>query len=659
MQRRRLAPAKLGGAGVDVSAGSHDLDRIARASVVVASPGVPPDAPPLLAARAAKIPIVSEIEVGLRVLEGMRYIAITGTNGKTTTTALVGHLLRTIGRRVADAGNIGTPLTEIALRTDRPDWIALELSSFQLHDTPSIDPAVGVLTNLSPDHLDRYASAEEYYADKALLFRNASDSSIWVLNADDALVTVMSAGARGAHRHFGIASEFAEMRYVRDDAGGEIRWNGARLLARGELPLLGDHNVMNAMAASLAVIAADPAHTTRGALARIADGLRSFRAPPHRLEIVGERGGVLWINDSKATNISSTQVAIDGMTRPTVLLLGGRHKGEPYTALADAAENARARRTRVRRGGAHHRAGPCGRGAGGATRQRLRGSHRARARRLAQRGRRRAALACVLELRHVPQLRGARRGLSAARRRGMTESPPAVRERWRMTLEARALIIVTGVILAFGLAVLYSASALAAVRENRPNTYYLLRQISGIAIGIVLFAIAAKMDAERWRAWAWPLLWIAIVLLLVPVLPVGDRIAPRIHGSRRWVNIGFVFQSSEFAKLAVIVWTAMLIVKKGDKLRRLTKGLAAVHGGTRSAESPRHPRAGPVDGDDLHADHGDHALRRRRAHRARHFPRDHCDTAAVAPGGARAVRAAAHDELSRSGGRAGRRRATS
>ena len=155
----------------------------------------------------------------------------------------------------------------------------------------------------------------------------------------------------------------------------------------------------------------------------------------------------------------------------------------------------------------------------------------------------------------------------------MTESPPAVHERWRMTLESRALIIVTGVILAFGLAVLYSASALAAVRENRPNTYYLLRQLSGIGIGIVLFAIAAKTDAERWRGWAWPLLWIAIVLLLVPVLPVGDKIAPFVHGSHRWINIGFYFQSSEFAKLAAIVWTAMLIVKKGDKLRRLTKGL--------------------------------------------------------------------------------------
>ncbi|MEP7066261.1 MAG: UDP-N-acetylmuramoyl-L-alanine--D-glutamate ligase [Gemmatimonadota bacterium] len=326
---------RLTAAGVDAVAGMHDLDRIGRAAVVIASPGVPPDAAPLAQARAANVPIVSEIEVALRVLTNTRYIAITGTNGKTTTTALVGHLLRTLGKRVADAGNIGTPLTEIALREDRPDWIALELSSFQLHDTPSVDPVVGVLTNLAPDHLDRYASVDEYYADKALLFRNATARSAWVLNADDASVMAMAASVAGSHRSFGIASEGAEMRFVRESAGAEIRWSDTRILAREELPLLGNHNVMNAMAASLAVIAADPAHETRASLARIAEGLRSFRPPPHRLEMVGERGGVLWINDSKATNISSTQVAVDGMTRPTVLLLGGRHKGEPYTSLAD------------------------------------------------------------------------------------------------------------------------------------------------------------------------------------------------------------------------------------------------------------------------------------------------------------------------------------
>ncbi len=164
------AAAALGRLGATVQTGGHDLARIARAAVVVASPGVPPDAPPLVRARSAGVPVVSEIEVGLRYLAATtRYIAITGTNGKTTTTAMVGHLLRALGLTAVDAGNIGTPLTEIALAAAPPAWVALEVSSFQLHDTPSIAPAVGVLTNLSPDHLDRYPSVAAYYADKALL----------------------------------------------------------------------------------------------------------------------------------------------------------------------------------------------------------------------------------------------------------------------------------------------------------------------------------------------------------------------------------------------------------------------------------------------------------------------------------------------------------
>jgi UDP-N-acetylmuramoylalanine--D-glutamate ligase len=162
---------------IDVQLGGHDLDRIGRASLVVASPGVPPQAPPLAAARSRGIEVVSEVEIALRLLPNLRYIAITGTNGKTTTTALTAHLLASLGHRAVAAGNIGTPLAEIALSPTPPEWVALEISSFQLHDTPSINPRVGVLTNLSANHLDRYASIEEYYGDKALLFRNATASS--------------------------------------------------------------------------------------------------------------------------------------------------------------------------------------------------------------------------------------------------------------------------------------------------------------------------------------------------------------------------------------------------------------------------------------------------------------------------------------------------
>ena len=176
------AAAVLRALGVAVDVGKHDLDRIRRAKLVVASPGVPPEAPPLAAAREANVPVVGEIEVALRTTPALRYVAITGTNGKTTTTALIAHLFRALGLDAVAGGNIGTPLAEIAARTKLPDWVALEVSSFQLHDAPSIAPQVGVLTNLAPDHLDRYASVEEYYADKARLFANGSDTSRWVVN---------------------------------------------------------------------------------------------------------------------------------------------------------------------------------------------------------------------------------------------------------------------------------------------------------------------------------------------------------------------------------------------------------------------------------------------------------------------------------------------
>ena len=327
----RSRAAELTALGIVTDVGSHDLDRIARARLVVVSPGIAPDAPPIEAAVRAGIEIISEIELAFRAAPKLRYIAITGTNGKTTTPALVGHLLRALGADAPDAGNIGTPLCEIVARPTLPDWVALELSSFQLHDTPSVAPVVGVLTNLSPDHLDRYESVEDYFADKARMFDNATPSSRWVVNADDPASLDMLNGIPGKHLSFSIRGEGDA---CLDRAHGALRLFGDALIPRSELPLLGDHNVANALAAALAVSAAAPEYHTADALRTMAAALRSFRPLAHRLEVVGEWDGVQWINDSKATNVGSTLVAIDGMTRPTVLLLGGRHKGEPYTALA-------------------------------------------------------------------------------------------------------------------------------------------------------------------------------------------------------------------------------------------------------------------------------------------------------------------------------------
>jgi UDP-N-acetylmuramoylalanine--D-glutamate ligase len=325
------------GAAVDV--GTHDLARISAAAVVVASPGVPPTAPALRAATQAGVPVVGEMEVALTAMAGVPYIAITGTNGKTTTTALTGHLLRALGTDAVDAGNIGTALAEVALRDPRPAWVALECSSFQLHDTPGIKPTVGVVTNLSPDHLDRYDSIDDYYADKARLFVNDSPASHWVLNGDDAQVLQLHDRLGRGRRLLGSVWTFrigqpADAWF--EPATGQLHLLGAPLLHRSELGLVGDHNVANVLTAALAVSVASPVHRTDEARRCMADALRVFRALPHRLEPVPTTDGRLWLNDSKATNVSSALVAVQGMTRPFALLLGGKHKGEPYTVLADA-----------------------------------------------------------------------------------------------------------------------------------------------------------------------------------------------------------------------------------------------------------------------------------------------------------------------------------
>jgi UDP-N-acetylmuramoylalanine--D-glutamate ligase len=312
--------------GVEVDVGRHDLAKIRAAAGVVVSPGVPPDAPPLAAAREARVEVVSELDLGFRALaEGTRCIAITGTNGKTTTTALVAHLLSVAGLRATAGGNIGRPLADIAVAADRYQWLSVEVSSFQLHDSPHFAPDVGIVTNLAPDHLDRYASVEAYYGDKRLLFQNASERAVWVLNADDPAVLELARGAPGGRALFTLHKP-ADAWY--DRAARLLRLGGDALLRREELHLLGDHNVANALAAALAV------HEAGVPPVRLAEGLRSFQALPHRLELVRDVASVRWINDSKATNIASTVVAVEAMDRPFVLLLGGRHKGEPYTRLA-------------------------------------------------------------------------------------------------------------------------------------------------------------------------------------------------------------------------------------------------------------------------------------------------------------------------------------
>lgn len=329
----RAAAEALRALGADAQTGGHDAAKLAACARIVLSPGIPRTVPILRDPAVAAVPVVAEVEFAYRWLEAP-VIAITGTNGKTTVTSLISHLLTAAGMDAPAGGNIGRALSELALEDEAPDVAVVEVSSFQLADVETFAPQVGVLTNLAPDHLDRYASVDEYYADKARLFRNATPDSRWVLNAEDGPASALPGDAPGRRLYFRVSSSPAE-----GEAGGWLSPEGdlvlrmdagAReetLLPASELRILGRHNVANALAAALA---ARLAGASRDAVVR---GLRTFEAPEHRLQPVVERDGVLWVNDSKATNIASTKVALAGTERPVVLLLGGRHKGEPYTEL--------------------------------------------------------------------------------------------------------------------------------------------------------------------------------------------------------------------------------------------------------------------------------------------------------------------------------------
>lgn len=327
----RETARELEAEGAEVQLGGHSVGRLLACELLVVSPGIDPGAGVLADPRLAHIRRISELEFAFRFLN-TPVIAITGTNGKSTTTALVSELLRRGGLHAPAAGNIGFALSEVAIQDAQPDWVVVEASSFQLAGIERFTPRIGVVTNLAPDHLDRYATVEAYYADKARLFATATDYSVWVLNADDPEVMKLPGSAPGRRFYFRTRGELERGQAgaflnARQELILRLGGTDTRLARVDELSLLGTHNIANALAASIAAAAAEIP------LEAIHEGLTRFRGLAHRLEVVQEREDVLWINDSKATNIASTRVALQSMTRPTVLLLGGKHKGEPYTNL--------------------------------------------------------------------------------------------------------------------------------------------------------------------------------------------------------------------------------------------------------------------------------------------------------------------------------------
>lgn len=328
--------------GAAVQLGSHDPERIAKADVVVASPGIPPDAPVFRALRERRVGWISEPEFASGFIASP-LVVVTGTNGKTTTAAMTAHLLRESGTDAALGGNtgpaLGPPASALALLEPAPEVVVLEASSFQLAGIRDLVPAVGVVTNLGADHLDRYPSVAAYHRDKRRLLEAGTDDTTWVLNADDPAVDRLAQGAPGRRLSFSLERPQVPGAYLQ---AGALTLNtdddGPRPLApAATLRLPGRHNAANALAA---VLAAWAAGADRDALG---PALASFRPLPHRLEQVGEVGGVRWINDSKATNVAACASALRGLDGPLVLLLGGSDKGEDFRSLAaEMADKARA-----------------------------------------------------------------------------------------------------------------------------------------------------------------------------------------------------------------------------------------------------------------------------------------------------------------------------
>ncbi|MEE8148364.1 MAG: UDP-N-acetylmuramoyl-L-alanine--D-glutamate ligase, partial [Longimicrobiales bacterium] len=292
---------------------------------------------------------ISEPEFAFRFFDGP-LIAVTGTNGKTTTAVLVAHLLEEDGVDVALGGNIGhafgPPASELALREQSPAWYVVEMSSFQLAAIDRFKPDIGVMTNLAPDHLDWYTTVESYYADKANLFRNADDNSRWVLNGGDPAVAALAEGIAGRHFYFsGASSGHPGARrgarrgaYLDGDMLTLDLSEAVEPLGHVEdIALLGVHNLENALAAS---VAAGLAGASTGSIRR---GLATAKALPHRTEKVAEAKGVRWINDSKATNVAAARSAINSLEGALLVLLGGKDKGEDFSTLVGALSKADAR----------------------------------------------------------------------------------------------------------------------------------------------------------------------------------------------------------------------------------------------------------------------------------------------------------------------------
>jgi len=330
---------RLREAGVEVHLDTDGVPLLERARCLVKSPGVPREAPVVRLARERGIPVLGELELAWRVLPN-RFVAVTGTNGKTTVTELLGHVWRTAGEPVAVAGNVGTPLASLAGELADEVTVVCECSSFQLEDSEAFAPECAVLLNVTPDHLDRHHDFEDYLQAKLRIFANQGNDDVAVFNSDEPALEGRDLG--GCARRIEYCRDDLEPRHARTRSGGGDGHGCAAsitedvlfvesepLMAVAELSLPGPHNAENAMAAAAAATAMG---IDRGA---VSEALRTFPGVPHRLERVAEVGGVLYVNDSKATNVAAAAAALRSFEGGVRAILGGSLKGAGFEGLAE------------------------------------------------------------------------------------------------------------------------------------------------------------------------------------------------------------------------------------------------------------------------------------------------------------------------------------
>jgi UDP-N-acetylmuramoylalanine--D-glutamate ligase len=315
--------------GFVVESGSHGLLTFRRQDLIVVSPGVPMNVPELMTVRAVGAHIIGELELGSQFLEG-EVIAITGSNGKTTTTTLVGEIMKASGRPTLVGGNIGLPVTEMVAQSTPETWSVLEVSSFQLETIETFRPRIAAVLNITPDHLDRHGSFEAYWAAKARIAEFQTTEDFLVLNAEDVKTQGVAAKTKAQVYWFSAKRRVKQGAFVHGESVFFALSENAQpeaILPVAEIPLAGAHNVENVLAAvCMARLAGVSSEVIRSTVAQ-------FKAVEHRLEFVRELAGVRYFNDSKATNVDATMKAIEAFPGGIHLILGGKDKGSDYTTL--------------------------------------------------------------------------------------------------------------------------------------------------------------------------------------------------------------------------------------------------------------------------------------------------------------------------------------